>query len=112
MTMTRAELRDFCLELQGSEETFPFGPETTVFKVGGKMFALSQMDKEPLRVNAKCDPALSELLRGSYESIVPGYHQNKKHWITITIGGDVDDDHVRDLIEASYDLVAPKRAKG
>ncbi|MCW2962394.1 MAG: MmcQ-like protein [Thermoleophilia bacterium] len=110
MTMTPEQLRDFCLEQVGSDESFPFSPEVSVFKVGGKMFALSKLADEPLEVSVKCDPELSEMLRGVHASIIPGYHLPKRHWITVTLGGDVDDDHVRELIEASYDLVAPRRA--
>jgi predicted DNA-binding protein (MmcQ/YjbR family) len=107
--MNAAELKAHCLGLAGAEETFPFTPGVSVFKVGGKMFALSSLDSEPLDVSVKCDPDLGERLRDSYESIIPGYHLNKRHWITITLNADVDDAQVRELIEDSYDLVKPKR---
>lgn len=103
--MTPGELRDHCLGLGGAEETFPFSPGVSVFKVGGKMFALSRLDAEPLTVSVKCEPELGEALRRSYASIEPGYHLNKRHWITITLGGDAEDRVVRDLVEDSYDLV-------
>jgi predicted DNA-binding protein (MmcQ/YjbR family) len=106
--MGPAELRDFCLSFEGAEETFPFGPRTSVFKVGGKMFALSQLAAESLRVSVKCDPELAESLRGAYEAVIPGYHLNKKHWNTVIIDGSLADDKVRDMIEDSYDLVASK----
>ena len=105
--MTPAQLRQLCLRLPGAEETFPFGPEASVFKVGGKMFAVVGLDATPLRVTLKCEPELSVDLRGTYEEIVPGYHANKKHWITVDLTGSLDDELVRELVEGSYDLVAP-----
>jgi predicted DNA-binding protein (MmcQ/YjbR family) len=105
--VTAAALRRFCLSLAGAEETFPFGPETSVFKVGGKMFAVAGLQAQPLRVTVKCEPELSVQLRATYEEIVPGYHANKKHWITVDLTGSLEDELVRDLIVDSYDLVAP-----
>jgi predicted DNA-binding protein (MmcQ/YjbR family) len=81
----------------------------SVFKVAGKVFALSRLDDAPLKVSLKCEPLLGESLRASYEAIVPGYHLNKKHWLTITLGADAGDQMVMDLIQDSYDLVKPKR---
>ena len=104
--MTPAQLRRRCLTLAGSEETFPFGPETSVFKVGGKMFALAQLKRQPLKVSVKCEPELGEQLRGTYDEIEPGYHLNKRHWVTVTCGGAASDDLVRELVAGSYDLVA------
>ena len=103
--MTAAELRAWCLERPGAEETFPFGPETSVFKVGGKMFALSALDARPLSVSLKCEPELAEQLRLSYAAITPGYHLNKRHWNTVELDGSVPDKMVRDMVEDSYDLV-------
>jgi predicted DNA-binding protein (MmcQ/YjbR family) len=108
--MTPQELRSWCLGLPGAEETFPFSRGTSVFKVGGKIFAISALESTPLGVSVKCDPELAESLRTSYASVAPGYHLNKRHWITITLGGDLPDQQVRDLIEDSHDLVRPKRA--
>jgi predicted DNA-binding protein (MmcQ/YjbR family) len=90
-----------------AEETFPFTPGTSVFKVGGKIFAISSLDSEPLEVSVKCDPELAESLRTSYDSVVPGYHLNKRHWITITLNAEVEDEQVKTLIQDSYDLVKP-----
>jgi predicted DNA-binding protein (MmcQ/YjbR family) len=95
-----------CLRLSGAEETFPFGPETSVFKVGGKMFALAQLNRKPLKVSVKCEPELGEQLRGTYAEIEPGYHLNKRHWVTVTCGGAATDELVRELVAESYDLVA------
>jgi predicted DNA-binding protein (MmcQ/YjbR family) len=107
--MTGAELRDWCLTMPEAEETFPFSEGLSVFKTRGKIFALSALRREPLTVSVKCDPDLGERLRASYTAITPGYHLNKRHWITITVNADVADAQVRDLIEDSYDLVRPHR---
>jgi predicted DNA-binding protein (MmcQ/YjbR family) len=104
--VTAAEVRRFCLAQPEALEEFPFGPETSVFKVGGKMFALSQLKRTPLKVSVKCEPELGEQLRGTYSEIEPGYHLNKRHWLTITCGGSVPDELVRELIAGSHDLVA------
>jgi predicted DNA-binding protein (MmcQ/YjbR family) len=85
-----------------------------VFKVAGKMFALSALGRKPLEINLKCDPELALQFRASYAAVRPGYHMNKRHWNTITLGGDVPDRLVRDMIEDSYDLVVealPKRTR-
>jgi predicted DNA-binding protein (MmcQ/YjbR family) len=102
--MTPQELRAFCLEFNGAVEDFPFGPETSVFKVLGKLFALSALDAEPLTVNLKCEPEIAVRLREEHEAIVPGWHMNKRHWNTVTVG-ELPDTMVRELIEDSYDLV-------
>jgi len=104
--VTPAQLRRLCLAFPDAEETFPFGTETSVFKIGGKMFALAQLKQRPLKVSVKCEPELGEQLRGSYEEIVPGYHLNKRHWLTVTCGGEAPDELVRELAAGSYDLVA------
>jgi len=108
--LTAAALRRYCRSRVGAVEEFPFGPETAVFKVRGKMFALSQLRARPLRVSVKCEPELGEQLRASYAEIERGYHLNKRHWLTITCGGAATDDLVRDLIAGSYELVAPAGA--
>ncbi|WKD34728.1 MmcQ/YjbR family DNA-binding protein [Streptomyces xanthophaeus] len=102
--MTPEQLRAFCLGFNAAVEEFPFTPETSVFKVLGKVFALSALDAEPLKVNLKCDPELAVRLREEHEAIVPGYHMNKRHWNTVTVGG-VPDAMLRELVEDSYDLV-------
>lgn len=104
--MTPAQLRHVCLDLSGAEETFPFGPETSVFKVGGKMFALSALKRKPLTVSVKCEPEVGIELRGTYDEIEPGYHLNKRHWLTVTCGGEATDELVRELVAGSYDLVS------
>ncbi|MCX4822977.1 MmcQ/YjbR family DNA-binding protein [Streptomyces sp. NBC_01142] len=102
--MTPQELRAFCLQFNAAVEEFPFGPETSVFKVLGKLFALSALGAEPLKVNLKCEPENAVRLRGDHAAIVPGWHMNKRHWNTVTVGG-LPDGLVRELIEDSYDLV-------
>ncbi|MGX4692320.1 MmcQ/YjbR family DNA-binding protein [Streptomyces sp. JNUCC 63] len=104
--MSPEELRAFCLSLNAVVEDFPFNPETSVFRVQGRLFALSALDTRPLKVNLKCDPEDAIRLRTEYEGlIVPGYHQNKRHWNTVTVGAGLPDRLVRELIEDSYDLV-------
>jgi predicted DNA-binding protein (MmcQ/YjbR family) len=109
--MDATELRAWCLQQTGASEHFPFGPEPSVFKVAGKMFALSSLDRTPLEVSVKCEPELAVALRDSYPAIRPGYHLNKRHWNTITLDGTPPDPLVRDLIEDSYDLVVSALSK-
>lgn len=103
--MRPSALRAHCTSFPGSVETFPFGGETSVFKVAGKMFALSRLAERPLRVSLKCEPALAEQLRAAHPSVLPGYHLNKRHWNTVVIDGSLPEQMVKDMIEDSYDLV-------
>ena len=109
--MTSDSLRDFLLSFAGAEETFPFNPETSVFKVGGKMFALSALGEESLRVSLKCEPRLAEALREEHAAVIPGYHLNKRHWNTVILDGSLADRAVKEMIEDSYDLVVSKLPK-
>jgi predicted DNA-binding protein (MmcQ/YjbR family) len=110
--MTLDDLREYCLAKPATEETLPFGPDTLVFKVAGKMFAITGLDEEDLRVNLKCDPDRSVQLRERYEEIVPGWHMNKHHWNTVYIeNGDLSDGFVRELIDHSYDLIVASLTK-
>lgn len=102
--MTPAELKAACLAHPGGEETFPFGPETSVFKVSGKIVALSPLGSDPLTVSLKCDPGLAEQLRDAYPAVTSGYHLNKRHWNTVVVDG-VPKRLLLDMIEDSYDLV-------
>lgn len=106
--MDADDLRTLCLSFRGSQETFPFGARTSVFKVDGKMFALSQLGHAPLSVSLKCEPVLAEQLRAAHPSIDPGYHLNKRHWNTVTLDGSLPDDMVAELVEDSYDLVVSR----
>jgi predicted DNA-binding protein (MmcQ/YjbR family) len=103
--MRAAGLRDHCLAFPGSAETFPFGAETSVFKVAGKMFALSRLAQSSLQVSVKCEPLLAEQLRNAHRAVLPGYHLNKRHWNTLLIDGSLPDRTIRDMVEDSYDLV-------
>jgi predicted DNA-binding protein (MmcQ/YjbR family) len=106
--MSPEDLRSLCLSMPGASEEFPFAPGVSVFKVEGKMFALSRLDEEPLQVSVKCEPALAEQLRLTFPAIRPGYHLNKRHWNTITLDGSIEDRLVRDMVEDSWDLVLDK----
>jgi predicted DNA-binding protein (MmcQ/YjbR family) len=107
--MNSAELRDHLLSFPGAEETFPFGPDTSVFKVDGKMFALSQLDADSLRISLKCEPALAEQLREAHAEVLPGYHLNKRHWNTVILDGSLREQMITEMIEDSYDLVVSDR---
>jgi predicted DNA-binding protein (MmcQ/YjbR family) len=93
------------LSFPGAFEDFPFGPETSVFKVMNKMFGLSYLDGTPLQLNLKCAPETALHLRATFAAITPGYHMNKRHWNTIVLDGSIDEGLVLELIEDSYDLV-------
>nr|WP_203643777.1 MmcQ/YjbR family DNA-binding protein [Streptomyces sp. SID14478] len=98
-------MRALCLSFNATVEDFPFTPQTSVFKVLGKMFALSHLDGQPLTVNLKCDPEDAIRLRREHEGlIVPGWHMNKRHWNTVTVA-ELPDRMVKELVEDSYDLV-------
>ncbi|WP_299012164.1 MmcQ/YjbR family DNA-binding protein [uncultured Polaribacter sp.] len=107
--MNIEELRDFCIQKKGATEHFPFDEVTLVFKVMGKMFALSSLrkwEKGEESVNLKCNPEKAIELRDNYEGVKPGFHSNKKHWNTVTINtSDVADELVFELVNHSYDLV-------
>lgn len=109
--MNKELIEEYLSNLQGSEGSFPFGPEALVFKVMGKMFALvSQLD-DVTRVTLKCIPEDGAMLAGQYESIVPGYHMNKRHWITISLIGEVPEELLSELVHESYKLVVSKLPK-
>lgn len=98
------QLRRACLARPEAIEDTPFGPGALVFKVRDKMFALIGSDEDPLTISLKCEPELAAVLRETLEAVAPGYHLNKRHWITVTVGG-VADDELVGWIEDSYDLV-------
>lgn len=103
--MNIEEFRDYCLTLPYVTEEFPFGPETLVYKVGGKMFALSSLDWEGFRINLKNTPEKNEELRADYDFIVGGYHMNKKHWNTVIVDFRMTKQLFLSLINESYQLV-------
>jgi predicted DNA-binding protein (MmcQ/YjbR family) len=106
--LTAEQLKAICLDQPAAEETFPFSAELSVFKVGGKLFALSALGEPPLRISLKCVPEVAVKLRIEYPAITAGYHLNKQHWNTVLVDGTVPDDLVREMIEDSYDLVRSK----
>lgn len=111
--MNIEEYRNYCLALPGVTEDFPFGPETMVFKVMNKMFALTNIETYEF-VNLKCDPERAITLREEYEGISPGWHMNKVHWNSVKTSTDVDDELFIELIRHSYDLIVeslPKKTK-
>ena len=107
LAVTAHGLRKLCLGFPGAYEDFPFGPETSVFKVEKKLFAISALSATPLNVSLKCEPELASELRGSYpDTVAPGYHLNKRHWNTVLCdGAALPDEMVRDMVEDSYDLI-------
>ncbi len=109
--MNIEELRDYCLSKQGAEETLPFGPDTLVYKIAGKIFLLTAIDSEKFGFNIKCNPSKAQELREEYPSVLPGYHMNKKHWNTILVDGSIPDKLLYSWIDDSYNLVKPKIKK-
>lgn len=104
-------LREYCLSRKGCTEGFPFGEQTLVFKVMGKMFALLPLDK-PISINLKCDPEYAVELREKHpEEIRPGFHMNKKHWNTVMIDGWLAHQLILDLVDHSYAMVVAKLRK-
>ena len=101
-------LREYCNSKERSEETFPFGEDTLVFKKDGKIFALANLDGDPT-INLKCDPAYALELRERYPCGIPGYHMNKKHWNTIILDGSVPDKYIFGWIDHSFELVSKKK---
>ena len=91
-----------------AEASAPFGPGVTVYKIAGKMFAIVSDDAADVRFTLKCDPVLSEVLRGEYAAITPGYHTDKRHWITVRQDAALPDAEIERLIDHAYDLVRGK----
>ena len=98
--------RNYCISKKGVTEEFPFGPDNLVFKVMGKMFALTSLDKIPLSANLKCDPERAIELREIHDGdIIPGYHMSKKHWNTVFLESRLPPQLIYQLVDQSYDLV-------
>jgi predicted DNA-binding protein (MmcQ/YjbR family) len=114
---THKEIEDYLLTFPNTWLDFPFGEDTSVYKIshsetgGGKMFALIADGSNPTRLSLKCDPILADKLREHYETVLPGYHLNKKHWNTILCTGQVPDEELRSLILLSYNLVNDGKAQ-
>ena len=105
-------IREYILQKPSVTEGFPFGEDTLVFKVNEKIFLLAALDSSPLQFNVKCDPDKAIELRDDYpESVLPGYHMNKKHWNTIIVDGRLTAKQLKEMIDDSYELVSPKKSK-
>lgn len=104
-------LRRYCLAKPRASEDFPFGDEVSVFKVVGRIFAISALRGIPLEVSLKCDPDLAAAFRARYGAVQPGYHLNKRHWNTVTLDGSIPDEEVEAMIDDSYDLVVERLPK-
>jgi predicted DNA-binding protein (MmcQ/YjbR family) len=102
--MNIESIREFCISKKGATEGFPFGEDTLVFKAGGKIFALVNLDGE-LSINLKCDPEFALELRERYVSVTPGYHMNKKHWNTVILDGSIPDKEIYSWIDHSFALI-------
>lgn len=112
--MNIESLQVYCLSKSGVTEEFPFGEQTLVYKVMGKIFALTSLDSTPLTINLKCEPEKAVQLREEYECVLPGFHMNKKHWNTVVADGSVKDLILKAWIDHSYDLVVqslPRKLK-
>jgi predicted DNA-binding protein (MmcQ/YjbR family) len=103
--MNFRDLYEYCMSKPGTEETFPFNEEVLVFKVAGKMFALTNIEQLPLSVSLKCEPEFAQRLRERHEAVRPGYHLNKTHWNTVELDGSIPDADIRAWIDDSYELV-------
>lgn len=104
----RETIVEIITSMPGATLDYPFGEDVAVYKldsIEGKMFALIHGDEKPVRLSLKCDPTLAELLREKYETVLPGYHLNKKHWNTILCSGQVPEEELRDFVRHSYELV-------
>lgn len=108
--MNIEEIRVYCLSRKQTTEGFPFGDDTLVFKVKGKMFVLMNLEGE-LRLNLKCDPEEAIRLREKYDAVIPGYHMNKKLWNTVIADGSITDELLKKWINDSYELVVRKLPK-
>ncbi|MFT4202689.1 MAG: MmcQ/YjbR family DNA-binding protein [Chitinophagaceae bacterium] len=107
--MNVESIREYALSKTEVEEGFSFGEDTLVFKTRGKIFLLLALDERPVRFNVKCDPEKAEELREQYTAILPGYHMNKKHWNTVIVDGSLPPMLLREIIDASYQLVRGKK---
>ncbi len=113
--MDLEEFREYCLSKPAATESTPFGEDVLVFKVRDKIFALASLDEVPATANLKCDPDRALELRDRYEDVQPGYHMNKKHWNTVTLGGEIPLRELHRMIDHSYELVVAglsRKARG
>ncbi len=103
--MDHKSVEEYVLSMPNAKLEYPFGEDVAVYKANDKMFALIPENAKPVRISLKCDPLLSEILRKKYETVMEGYHLNKKHWNTIVLTGQLPWEEVQGLIRHSYDLV-------
>lgn len=103
--MDHKTVEEYILSMPNAKQEYPFGKEVAVYKAKDKMFALIAEKSDPVRLSLKCDPLLAETLRAKYETVMPGYHLNKKHWNTIVLTGQLSWVEVKDLIKHSFELV-------
>lgn len=111
MLMNKENLEEYLASFKGSESSYPFGPEALVYKVMKKMFALVSQGEDVTRVTLKCHPEDGAMLVGQFDSVVPGYYMNKKHWVTISLTGELSKEMLCELASNSYDLVVGKLTK-
>lgn len=104
--MDHKSIEEYLLSMPNAILDYPFGKDVAVYKVNSKMFALIAEGSNPVRISLKCDPKLSDVLREKYESVMPGYHLNKKHWNTVILSGQLPWIDVKGLIDLSYNLVS------
>lgn len=104
--MNHKSVEEYILSMPNSRLDYPFGEGVAVYKANDKMFALISEKSEPLKLSLKCDPKLAETLREKYETVLPGYHLNKKHWNTVILTGQLPWEEIQGLIRHSYELVA------
>lgn len=106
--MDHKTVEKYLLSLPEAKLDYPFGEQAAVYKVNDKMFAIIREGKNPVQLSLKCDPILAETLRAKYETVLPGYHLNKKHWNTILLTGQLPWEEIQGLITLSYNLVSGK----
>lgn len=103
--MDHKTIEEYLLSMPNAKLDYPFGEDVAVYKIKDKMFALITENKTPINISLKCDPQLAEILRGKYETVMPGFHLNKKHWNTIVLSGQLPLEELQGLMRHSYDLV-------
>lgn len=109
MKITHKKVEQYLLSMPNAQLDYPFGENTAVYKTGDKMFAIITEKSDPMQLSLKCDPLLAETLRDKYETVMPGYHLNKKHWNTILLTGQLPWEEIQGLIRHSYHLVTEQR---
>ncbi|MCF8227253.1 MAG: MmcQ/YjbR family DNA-binding protein [Bacteroidales bacterium] len=106
--MNIEDYRSFCLSLKGSKESMPFDDKVLVFSVGGKMFSLTNNIESFDLINVKCEPAQAVELRERFNSVIPGYHMNKKYWNSVEMDNSISDEQIKEWIKTSYNIIVSK----